>query len=67
LRQDDALLIAPGDGAAKYRQHLENLRLGAEDCDPAEATMIVRGLVRRVTITPGEDEEPQAIVPRVVV
>ena len=61
VRQDDAPIIEPGDSAAKYRKHLEDLRLGAEDGDPAEATAISRGLVRRVTITPGEDDEPQAL------
>lgn len=59
--QDDAPLIQPGDSAASFRRLLENLRLGSEDGDPAEATAIVRGLVRRVTITPGEDDEPQAL------
>jgi hypothetical protein len=61
VRQDDAPLIAPGDSAAKYRKHVENLRLRAEDGNPEEATAIVRGLVRRVTITPSEDYEPQAL------
>jgi len=61
LGQDDAPTIQPGDSAANYRKSLENLRLGSEDGDPAEATAIVRGLVRKVTITPGEDDEPQAL------
>lgn len=61
VRQDDAPLIAPGDSAAKYRKHVENLRLRADDGNQEEATSIVRGLVRRVTITPGEDDEPQAL------
>ena len=61
VRQGGAPLIAPGDGAANYRKHLENLRLGVEECDPAEATMIVHGQVRRVTITQGEDDEPQSL------
>lgn len=62
VRQDDAPLIAPGDSAANYRKHLADLRLGAGDGNPEEATAITRGLVRRVTITPGEDDEPQALV-----
>ena len=59
--QDDAPLLQPGDSAANYRKHLEDLRLASEDGDPAEATAIVRSLVRRVTITPGADDDPQVL------
>lgn len=61
VRPDDAPTIPPGDGAASYRKLMQNLRLGAAEADERAATAVVRGVVRRVTITSGEGDEPQGL------
>ena len=64
LRPDDAPSIPPGDGGASYRKLVANLRLHSleGEADEREAARLVRGLVRRVTVTPREDDEPQGLV-----
>jgi site-specific DNA recombinase len=61
VRPDDAPTIPPGDGAASFRKLVQNLRLGVAEEDERVATALVRGVVRRVTIKSGEDDEPQGV------
>jgi site-specific DNA recombinase len=63
LRLDDAPMILPGDGAARYRDLVEQLRLGGmtNEEEGREATMIVRETVQRIILLPRGADEPQAI------
>lgn len=61
VRLDDAPTIPPTNGAASLRKLMHDLRLGVVEADERAATAVVRGVVRRVTITPGEGGEPQGI------
>ena len=63
LRPDDAPAIPLGDGGASYRKLVANLRLHSleGEADEREAARLVRGLVRRVIVTPREDAELQGL------
>ncbi len=61
VRPDDAPMIPQGDGAASYRKLVSDMRLGSAEADERAATAVVRGVVRRVTIKPGDGDEPQGL------